>query len=89
MINRERMLEEFLFLTGTDSLSRRERQQADNVLSILRGLGYAPEEDDTAKSINGDAGNIICHIKGTKKVPSLLFAAHMDTVEPGDRKSVV
>ena len=89
MVNRERLVNEFLELTSIDSLSKKERKMADALKARLEVMGYEVYEDDAGKKIGGEAGNIICTVKGTKDVPAVMFAAHMDTVEPGIGKKAV
>lgn len=83
MINKERLVNEFLELVRIDSLTHNERFMADTLKKKLTGLGYQPDEDDAGTKTGGNAGNIICTIKGSKNVPAILLAAHMDTVVPG------
>lgn len=83
MINRERMVREFMELVQIDSLSKQERNMADTLKSKLEAMGLEVFEDDTGAKIGGTAGNLICTLKGNKNVPAVLVAAHMDTVAPG------
>lgn len=89
MVNRERMVNEFIELVKIDSLSKKERHMADALKSKLEGMGFAVYEDDAGEKIGGNAGNIICTVKGEKKVPAVLLMAHMDTVVPGIGKKPV
>lgn len=89
MINKERMVSEFINLTKIDSISSKERQMADEIKSIVKNMGISVIEDNAGERIGGNAGNLICTIKGTKKVPAILFMAHMDTVTPGKGKKAV
>lgn len=89
MINRQRLTDEFINLVKIDSLTRQERKMADALLRKLKDMGLEPYEDDTASKIGGDAGNVICHVKGKKQKPALLLMAHMDTVVPGISKNPV
>lgn len=89
MINQKRLLDEFLSLVRIDSLTKMEREMADALLSRLKAMGYEPYEDDTAAKIGGNAGNVVCHIKGVPDKPALLLMAHMDTVIPGLSKKPV
>ena len=83
MVNRERMVEEFIQLASIDSLSKKERQMADRLIQKLEGMGYKVFEDNAGEKIGGNTGNLICNVKGTKAVPAVMLCAHMDTVEPG------
>lgn len=89
MINRNRMVKEFIELVKIDSLSLRERQMADKVKEILASMGYQVEEDDAGQKIGGNCGNLICRVKGTKAVPTAMVMAHLDTVTPGINKKPV
>ncbi len=89
MINKQRLVDEFLSLVRIDSLTKMEREMADALLSRLKAMGYEPYEDDTAAKIGGNAGNVVCHIKGVPNKPALLLMAHMDTVVPGLSKKPI
>ena len=62
---------------------------ADVLKQKLQQMGYEVEEDKAGEKIGGTAGNLICTIKGTKGVPAVMLAAHMDTVEPGTGKKPI
>lgn len=83
MVSRERLAETFLELVRIDSPSRQERDIADYLESRLRELGCTVEEDQTARAINGNAGNLIARLPGEGR--PVMLGAHMDTVEPGRR----
>jgi len=89
MINRQRLADEFISLVRIDSLTKQERKMADALLRKLKDMGLEPYEDDTASKIGGDAGNVICYVKGKKQKPALMLMAHMDTVVPGISKKPV
>ncbi len=82
-VNRDRMVSEFIQLASIDSLTRKERAMADTLKSILTAMELDVDEDDAGKKIGGDAGNLICTVKGDMDVPAVLLMAHMDTVVPG------
>lgn len=83
MINGRRLVDSFLAMAAIDSVSRHEREMADHLLGVLDALGFDCVEDDAGQATSGTAGNIIARMAGTAPGPSLLFCAHMDTVEPG------
>lgn len=87
MVNRERMVEEFLELVRIDSITKKERRMADTLKGKLASMGYETIEDDAGSKIGGDAGNLICTVKGTTDVPAVVVMAHMDTVVPGIGKN--
>lgn len=89
MINKQRLVDEFLNLVAIDSLTKQERKMADALLERLKSMGYEPYEDDTGSKIGGNAGNVVCHVKGNTNAPALLLMAHMDTVVPGLNKKAV
>lgn len=89
MVNKNRMVNEFMQLVRIDSLSGQERQMTDVLKEKLSAMGYDPMEDGAGEKTGGNAGNIICNVKGSKKVPAVLLMAHMDTVVPGIGKNPV
>lgn len=89
MVNRERIVEEFLELVRIDSLTKKERQMADCLKIKLESIGLEVYEDDAGKIIGGNAGNLISTLKGEKKSAPILLMAHMDTVTPGIGKKPV
>lgn len=84
MVNRKRMTGEFLELVRIDSISGFERQVADLIKEKLQSLGFEVYEDDTGQKINTGTGNIVARLPGKLAgAASVMFCAHMDTVEPG------
>lgn len=83
MVNKQRLLDEFLELVQVDSASKDERLMADVLKPKLEALGFTVTEDDAGAKIGGTAGNLIAVLEGDKDAPALLFCAHMDRVEPG------
>jgi len=85
MVNRDRMVEEFLQLIAVPSLSKRERAFAEEVKRRLVALGLDVQEDEASAAIGGDANNVIAHLPATDpSLPCLLLNAHLDTVTPGE-----
>ncbi len=89
MVNKDRLVNEFVELVKIDSLSLKEREMCDTLKKKLEALGYSPVEDDAGQKLGGQCGNIICTVKGNKEVPAVLLTAHMDTVVPGIGKKPV
>ena len=83
-VNRDRLIQEFMELVQIDSLSRDERKMADTLISKLSPLGVEIAEDTAGEKVGGNAGNLICTIKGDPSKPTILFTCHMDTVQPGN-----
>lgn len=88
-INRERLTETFLRLVSIDSPSFGERRMADELKGELEKLGFLTEEDEAGSFYGGNAGNVYGFRKGSLPGGALLFAAHMDTVEPAKGKRAV
>ncbi len=58
-----------------------ERAVADFITQKMTAMGYPIREDDAAKKIGGNCGNLIAGIAGTiPDAPRLVFLCHMDTV---------
>jgi tripeptide aminopeptidase len=81
-INEKRLVNQFCDLVRIDSPSLKERQMADEVGGILRGLGFSVFEDQAGEAIGGNCGNMYASMPGELSGPPLLFAVHLDTVEP-------
>ena len=83
MINRQRVVAEFIELVQISSPSRREAPVARRLISTLEALGGHVDVDDAGSRIGGDTGNVLARIPGTAPAaPPLLLCAHMDTVVP-------
>jgi len=79
------LIGEFENLVKIDSISLKERKMADYLKQRLVELGCRVEEDDGAKAVGGEAGNVIARFRGTDPArPPLLLSAHMDRVTPGE-----
>lgn len=86
MINRERLVRDFLRLAAIDSPTYREKSIADVLESDLRSLGFEVTRDSVGDKIGADTGNVIASKPGTVSggVP-ILLNAHMDTVVSTER----
>ncbi len=83
MIDRERLVSEFLALVQISSASRREGEVARRLVATLEGMGAKVETDDAGSKVGGETGNILARFTGTAShAPPLLLSAHMDTVPP-------
>lgn len=89
MIDRDRLTERFFALTAIDAPSRGEAALCRRLKEELIALGLTPQEDETAETIGGTAGNLYTWVPGTRDLPPLLLSAHMDTVEPSHGKRAV
>jgi tripeptide aminopeptidase len=77
---RERLAADFVRLCELESPSRRERAVADAVTAELRACGLAVAEDASGAATGSDAGNLLARIAGPDGAPTVLLAAHLDTV---------
>ncbi len=93
MIDRTRIMETFLTLTGFDSESFGERKIADELKRRLLALGVTPQEDRAdelcGRKSERSAGNIYGFLPGTREGTPVLLSSHMDTVKPGIGKKPV
>ena len=83
-INKQRVLDEFFELIQISCPSLGEREVADLLKKRLEELGGKVTEDmQSAKALNGTAGNLVADFKGTVAgAPRILLNAHMDCVNP-------
>lgn len=80
-VNQERLLNDFLELVVVEGPTRNERKIADKIKAELAEMDLVAIEDDAGSKIRGNTGNLLVNIPGNVSgAPSLLFAAHMDTV---------
>jgi len=80
-VNQDRLVHDFLELVTIASPTRDERQVAEKIKSELAEMNLEAVEDDAGSKIRGNTGNLLVNIPGNVEgAPSLLFAAHMDTV---------
>lgn len=86
MIERDRIVREFMELTGIDSVSKQERAMADALKNKLQAMGLSHYEDNAGSACEGNTGNVICKISGNRDAPAIMLMAHMDTVQPGINK---
>ncbi len=83
MVNKERLLAEFLELIQIDSETGNEGEIAPVLKQKFAALGLDVYEDQSKEITNYGAGNLICTLDGNKFGPTIYFTSHMDTVTPG------
>ena len=88
-INKDRIVSEFTKLVSIDSRSFEEKEISVYIKKQLVSLGVSVFEDNAGKLLNGSCGNIYAFKEGDISLNPLLFCAHMDTVEPCNKKEVV
>lgn len=95
MINKNRLIDEFVTLTKFDSESFNELKIQQYVIKKLKELGLEVKEDnskDNYKKYSNNKGitnNIYAYLKGDIKKDSIIIASHLDTVSPGNNKKAV
>lgn len=90
MLDKQRLVDLFVHLVETDSVSGREGKIRDLLVQHFTMRGLQPEEDNAGEILNTQSGNLLVRIAGTVDKPPVLFAAHMDTVKPGeDIKAII
>lgn len=86
MINKKRLIDEFINLVRIDSESGNERAICDFLKEELASLGLYVVEDSSAVYTKHGAGNLIATFTGSiADAPTIYFTSHMDTVAPGKR----
>ena len=84
MINKERLLNEFLELVQIDSETKHEGEISKVLKQKFSDLGLEVYEDDTTAQTGHGAGNLICTLRGSEESADVIyFTSHMDTVVPG------
>ena len=84
MINKQRLLDEFLELVQIDSETKFETDIAKVLKTKFTELGLEVIEDDSMKTTGHGAGNLICTLEATiENIDPIYFTSHMDTVVPG------
>ena len=76
-------------LVSIDSPSLEEREMADTLKAKFAEIGVNFTEDHTQEQTGSNAGNLFARIPGSIDGAPVLFAAHMDTVEPAKGKKAV
>ncbi len=78
-----RLLDTFLEAVRIDSPSGEEAAFAHWCVERLSALGCEVSIDDTALATGSDSGNVIAELAPTAPGLTVVFSAHLDTVEPG------
>ncbi|RDY23609.1 M20/M25/M40 family metallo-hydrolase [Romboutsia maritimum] len=83
MVNKQRVINEFLELVQIDSPSSKEGKIAQILVKKLEEIGCSVIIDDAGNKVGGETGNVIATLKGNRLGKKILFSSHMDTVSPG------
>ena len=90
MVNKDRIIAEFIEMVSVPCPSKGEREEAELIMSKLRALGLEPVMDEAHLKTGGNCGNVWVYIKGNvPTAPVLFFEAHMDSVAPATGTHVV
>lgn len=89
MINKERLLNQFVKLVSIDSISKQEKEMSMFLSKEIESMGYKPIFDGASKRMGGNSDNLIFKVEGNKQVSPIVLLAHMDTVTPGNKKEAV
>jgi tripeptide aminopeptidase len=86
VVNKNRLIDEFIRLVQIDSESGNERAICDFLKEELHSLGLDVVEDCSATFTKHGAGNLIATYTGSiPDAPTIYFTSHMDTVAPGKK----
>lgn len=88
-MNKERLIIEFCKLVSIDSPSYHEKNMSIVLKKYLEELGFQVIEDNAHEKYQSECGNIYAYLEGTIEGESILFSAHMDTVEPAKNKKAI
>lgn len=84
LVNKERLINEFIELVKIDSETKDEAEIASVLTEKFQKLGLEVIEDESKEKTGHGAGNLICNLQGNiDDVDTIYFTAHMDTVVPG------
>lgn len=90
MLNKARIIDEFIELVSVPCPSKDEKQEAELIMKKLREMGIEPVMDKANEKTGGTCGNVWAYIKGNvPDAPVLFFEAHMDSVAPTTGTKVV
>ncbi|RIX53415.1 M20/M25/M40 family metallo-hydrolase [Paenibacillus nanensis] len=86
MIQKDRLIQEFMELVQVDSETKNEAEISKVLKRKFTELGLSITEDDAGAKIGHGANNLfaLLEAKGSEGAPTLLFTSHMDTVAPGN-----
>lgn len=82
MINKERLIENFIEMVKIYSPSKKEKELAQYLIKELEKLDADIYLDENFEKYGGNAPTIIAKIKGNIEGNGVTLAAHMDVIEP-------
>lgn len=94
MINKERLINEFIRLTKFNSESFNEKEIQSYIINELIKLGISVKEDNSKDNYKkytnsiGISNNVYGYLKGSQS-DGIILASHLDTVSPGNNKHAI
>jgi len=89
-VDEDEVIGQFVELVKIQAVSRRERPIVDFIKRFLHEHGFGYYEDHAHHHFQGNAGNLICKVRGNASTSfRLLLAAHVDTVSPSCQQPVI
>lgn len=89
MINRERIINNFIEMVKIYSPSKKEGKFANYLIDLLKNLGGEIYLDNGYTKYNGDASTIFSKFKGDLAGEGVTLCAHMDVIEPCENISPI
>jgi len=80
MVNKERLLDDFLEFTAIEGVSRNEAEVINDVKRRLDKLGIRYTVDNAGEKFGGNSGNLIAYFPGTVPGKTFCLSAHVDTI---------
>lgn len=87
MIQKDRLIQEFMELVQVDSETKHEGQISQVLKDKFKALGLGISEDDAAAKTGHGANNLFATLEASgagEGAPTIFFTSHMDTVTPGN-----
>lgn len=90
LIQEDRLIDTFLELAAINAPTFQERPVADYLQKQFSRIGLRVEEDRTNPAGRGDCGNLLVRMPGkNSSSPTIMLAAHLDTILPTEGLKVV
>ncbi len=84
MINKERLLKQFLEYVQIDSESKHEAAMGRRLVEDLTAMGLEVITDKAGETFGSDGFNVLARFPGDLPGETMMLSAHMDTVVPGN-----
>ena len=82
MINKKRVLDNFLEMVNIYSPSKNEKEYGDYLIKKLEELGLTVYLDNNFQDYSGNCPTIFAKLKGNLEGEGITLAAHLDVIEP-------